>query len=1208
LILITNRIIKMKINIKHKYKLLLLFLSVAFIAFGFLGDDKNGVQSPKPIYKISSTQESGKQGDAYGMNVNNVWMPINSKGIIAAVNVPPNGSGGQFAGGTFLFSGGFMLSGYSEGTLWANAVASASLVEDYLPGPVGQTGNSNAVVYVVNSQDEPFGQSWQDWADAVDLGADFYDGNGDGIYTPSNTNGIEGWQPDEDAPDLIGDEMVWCIYNDAVPIAQRRWNTTIQVGLEIKQSVFAFASAGAIGNLIFIRYRFAYKGLNASSPDSLTQVYFGAWADPDLGDSADDVVGVDTVRNAGYTYNNTPDAVYGSQVPCFMIDFFSGPRAYIAGETYIDNGGIIGEYDEGIDTPIDTATSVQGQLKGVVYYPGAKNLPISSFVFYGNGLTGLSDPNDKDEARFYTQGLTSAGEEVDPCSFAFGEVKGGVDCHLVDPRFWFSGDPVTNVGWICTENRDMRQMTNTGPFVLEKDAENEIVLAYVVGRGTTPLNGITVSRAIDDGAQTIFDLNFLAPSPPPPVQFTLTSSDDFIDIQWDTPNQVKYENANSSWSLLFEGYQVWAFRTNVAEDFISGQPNSELIAYYDKHNFIENVYVESSENGGKFLVYPWSPANQLDSAIFADPQTGRIRLRIYNDPFESNQPIIKGKPYYFAVTSYAINYDALVYKDDPTIAVGDTGDYYLNSFAFAQGASNIRTISSIVAGVDQNNPPISTIVPANRIRGASSGNVGYDIVDVSALTDNQYEVTFFKDSSSELYNMYWRLASTLTDSVYIDSSDTYIYTVDSVATQVVDGFIPNVENITTSFGTPQYSPASSVWYTDFDFATDGTGAIYVGRDVPPNDSSVGKPTLFPGQLSTAISANEARRVELRFGETGVGKAYRYINGYKGGVFSSALAYTFAGGITASDTVGKGVIGNWNTQTDRPNGWVDVPFTAWLVDPNFSNDEIQLAVGFLERRNTATFPNGTPDGIWDPTDSLIASGEYIYIFNTPYDPNGGQMEYTGGAWNTPSGPDTVWSDLVKGSAIFAKKIPEDAIGVTEEQRNIFNSPYFNTMYTVGFQRLNSNSFYTIGDELVIPVALYPYTESDIYQFMTSTSTTTSSQQQDMWNKVNVYPNPLYGYNELSSYYTNTPDEPYVTFTNLPEQITIKIYSLSGSLLKTLTTDDKASPTSPFLNWNLLNESGLRVASGMYLAIVSSPIYGDKTLKFAIIMPQKQIQRF
>jgi hypothetical protein len=107
---------------------------------------------------------------------------------------------------------------------------------------------------------------------------------------------------------------------------------------------------------------------------------------------------------------------------------------------------------------------------------------------------------------------------------------------------------------------------------------------------------------------------------------------------------------------------------------------------------------------------------------------------------------------------------------------------------------------------------------------------------------------------------------------------------------------------------------------------------------------------------------------------------------------------------------------------------------------------------------------------------------------------------------------------------------------------------------------------------------------------------------------VYPNPLYGFNPLTSYTNGNPDEPFVTFTNLPQDIEVKIYSLSGTLLRTLSTDDKSSPTSPFLRWDLQNESGLRVASGMYLAIVSSPIYGDKILKFAIIMPQKQIQRF
>ena len=167
----------MKINIKHNLKLLLLILAVAFIAFGFLGDDKNGIKPPRSLYKVVNTQESGKQGDAYGMNVNNIWLPMNRKGIIADVNIGPNGSGGQFAGGTFLFSSGFFLSGNSNGSLWANAVASASLVEDYVQGSVANGENDpNAVVYVVNSQDEPFGHSWQDWIDAVGLGADFYDG------------------------------------------------------------------------------------------------------------------------------------------------------------------------------------------------------------------------------------------------------------------------------------------------------------------------------------------------------------------------------------------------------------------------------------------------------------------------------------------------------------------------------------------------------------------------------------------------------------------------------------------------------------------------------------------------------------------------------------------------------------------------------------------------------------------------------------------------------------------------------------------------------------------------------------------------------------------------------------------------------------------------------------------------------------------------
>ncbi|MCL4279663.1 MAG: hypothetical protein KJZ60_08285, partial [Ignavibacteriaceae bacterium] len=65
----------MKLYIKYSYKLLLLITTAAFITFGFLGDDINGVKSPRPIYKINNEQASGKNGDAYALNVNNVYMP-----------------------------------------------------------------------------------------------------------------------------------------------------------------------------------------------------------------------------------------------------------------------------------------------------------------------------------------------------------------------------------------------------------------------------------------------------------------------------------------------------------------------------------------------------------------------------------------------------------------------------------------------------------------------------------------------------------------------------------------------------------------------------------------------------------------------------------------------------------------------------------------------------------------------------------------------------------------------------------------------------------------------------------------------------------------------------------------------------------------------------------------------------------------------------
>ncbi|HEY6627177.1 MAG TPA: T9SS type A sorting domain-containing protein, partial [Ignavibacteriaceae bacterium] len=456
------------------------------------------------IFLISySGTFSQNVGAAAYIEVNDIYLPFNNSGVIADVNVPPNGSLGQFAGGGFLFSSGFWLSGYTGNTLWANGVASASLVEDYLAGTVGMDPNDpKASIYKLSENDIPFGQSWQDWIDAVDLGADFYDGNDDGIYNPVDLNGNNLWDPDEDKPDLILDETYWCVFNDGVPSGQRRWQSEPQ-GIEIRQTIFATSSAGAPGNVVFVRYRIKNTGTVA---DTLKDVYLSMWADADVGDASDDVYGSDTVRQGTYFYNNNPDQVYGNQVPSFMMDLLTGPLSYIPGETFIDvNGNNI--YENGIDTPLDTAVNYLGPI-GITIFPGAKNLELTSSVFYIGGDPNLRDPNNLTEARNYILGKDRIGNIVDPCTFAYGEVRGGVDCNFVNPFFWFSGDPVTDVGWICTQNRDVRGIGSIGQFTLIKNQEIEVLIGYEIDRSTTPLGGIIAVRSVSDAVQTFYENNF----------------------------------------------------------------------------------------------------------------------------------------------------------------------------------------------------------------------------------------------------------------------------------------------------------------------------------------------------------------------------------------------------------------------------------------------------------------------------------------------------------------------------------------------------------------------------------------------------------------------------------------------------------------------------------------------------------------------------
>ena len=167
--------------------------------------------------------------NTFALDNNNVWFPFDNRGIIS--DVAAIGRSGRityltrYDGTVVIYSAGFVLSGHDhESKLWANGMASASRIEDYQPGIIGSNPSDPAnKIYVLRSSHAPFSLSWLEWVDAVNLGADFYDGDGDGTYNPVDLNGNGKWDENEDRPDLVGDITAWCVYNDGVPSNDRAY-------------------------------------------------------------------------------------------------------------------------------------------------------------------------------------------------------------------------------------------------------------------------------------------------------------------------------------------------------------------------------------------------------------------------------------------------------------------------------------------------------------------------------------------------------------------------------------------------------------------------------------------------------------------------------------------------------------------------------------------------------------------------------------------------------------------------------------------------------------------------------------------------------------------------------------------------------------------------------------------------------------------------
>jgi hypothetical protein len=107
-------------------------------------------------------------------------------------------------------------------------------------------------------------------------------------------------------------------------------------------------------------------------------------------------------------------------------------------------------------------------------------------------------------------------------------------------------------------------------------------------------------------------------------------------------------------------------------------------------------------------------------------------------------------------------------------------------------------------------------------------------------------------------------------------------------------------------------------------------------------------------------------------------------------------------------------------------------------------------------------------------------------------------------------------------------------------------------------------------------------------------------------INVFPNPYFAFQEEET----APLDRFVRFTHLPVdgETTIRIYSLGGHFVRKLEHHNGEFAGTTFEEWDLTNERGVPIASGMYIAHIEIKLdgwEGATFLKLAVFMPEERL---
>ncbi len=252
--------------------------------------------------------------------------------------------------------------------------------------------------------------------------------------------------------------------------------------------------------------------------------------------------------------------------------------------------------------------------------------------------------------------------------------------------------------------------------------------------------------------------------------------------------------------------------------------------------------------------------------------------------------------------------------------------------------------------------------------------------------------------------------------------------------------------------------------------------------------------------------------------------------------------------------------------------------------------------FTEERQNASvwglsggvLSNSVPFELWSMEDSTrINVGILIYT--------GGESE-----WDYIDSSEVI--SVVDGDSVYAWKINNSRIipiytdydpDTTFAIGNDWNG------WVVSFS--NTGTLIAAGDEFEVYFTNPIVSGQDVFQFTTAGLMTNQDPKAQL-KLINVFPNPYFGRNVEET----NPLDRFITFTHLGIGAhKVRIFTISGDLIKTIEQENLfENDSGNLIRWDLRNQAGVPVASGMYIAHIDTP-YGEKVLKLAVMLPEERL---